>query len=161
MLLRCIVDEQKFVCRRYHIDTVRFPPRLPFLHELVNWLVGWCKLQINTNYQEQSPAQSTNLRLEMRRLRIFICPDWYVGAPIPAKTTKAFLEWNRRTSPIAVISWGPSADSTPNICITNRYSGIEDAMDCIAHLSAANAVEAAFNCTATCWTKSLVVLFLA
>lgn len=38
---------------------VRLSIRSLFLHELINQLVGWRMLQINTHDQEQSPEQST------------------------------------------------------------------------------------------------------
>ena len=76
---------------------------------------------------------------------------------MPAKATKAFLEWNRRTSPISAISCGPSIGPMPNIPMTTGYSGKEAAKDCISCLSEANAAEVAWSCTIVCCTKSLVV----
>ena len=98
-------------------------------------------------------------RLEMLRLRTSIWPDWQGGASMPAKATKAFLEWNRRTSPISAISCGPRAGPIPNIPITTGYSGKEAAKECISCFNEANATEVVWSCATACCTKSLVVSF--
>ena len=64
---------------------------------------------------------------------------------MPAKATKAFLEWNRRTSPISAMSCGPSVEPTLNISMTTGYSVKEAAKDCISCLSAASAAEVALG----------------
>lgn len=78
---------------------------------------------------------------------------------MPAKATKAFLEWKRRTSPISAMSCGPSVEPTPNISMTTGYSGREAAKDYISCLSAASAAEVVLSCAIACCTKSLVVSF--
>ena len=45
---------------------------------------------------------------------------------MPAKATKAFLEWKRRTSPISAMSCGPSVEPTPNISMIMERTDYEE-----------------------------------
>ena len=60
---------------------------------------------------------------------------------MPAQPTRAFLEWNRRTSPISAMSCGSKVGPTPNSYITTGNSGSVDARSSISRLSAAKADE--------------------
>ena len=52
-----VVDPQELVCRSHHVDAVGLALGTFPVHELVDWFIQRCVLQVDAHDEEQRPTQ--------------------------------------------------------------------------------------------------------